>query len=87
VSRSFVYEGALETFFYKDSTGSQFGGTVHSGKDMKTRTRWDHGVLKVTTTQSGANTLETYSLAADGSMTVNVERPDHKIVALVFERK
>lgn len=87
VSRSFVYQGATETFFYSDSTGSQFGGTVHSGKDLKTKTRWDRDVLKVTTTQSGAVTLESYSLAADGSMVVSVERPDHKIIALVFERK
>src|SRR5580704_16240936 len=83
VSRSFVYEGATETFFYSDSTGSQFGGTVHTGKDMKTKTRWDHDVLKVTTTQSGAITLESYNLSADGRMVVNVERPDHKTIALV----
>ena len=87
ISRNFVYEGATETFFYNDSTGSQFGGTVHSGKELKTKTRWDHNVLKVTTTRSGAVILESYSLAADGSMMVSVERPDHKIVALVFERK
>jgi hypothetical protein len=87
VSRSFVYEGATATFFYKDSTGSQFGGTVQTGKDLKTKTRWDHDILKVTTTRSGAVTLESYSLAADGSMTVSVEGPDHKTVALVFERK
>jgi hypothetical protein len=87
VSRSFVYEGATETFFYNDSTGSQFGGTVHMGRDLKTKTRWDHDVLKVTTTQSGKVTLESYSLASDGSMLVSVERPDHKMIALVFERK
>jgi hypothetical protein len=87
VSRSFVYEGATETFFYNDSTGSQFGGTVHTGKDLKTKTRWDRDVLKVTTTLSGAMTLESYSLAADGTMAVTVERPDHTIISLVFERK
>jgi hypothetical protein len=87
VSRNFVYEGVTETFFYKDSTGSQFGGTVHTGKDLKTKTRWDRDILKVTTTRSGAVTIESYSLAADGSMTVSVETPDHKTVALVFERK
>lgn len=87
VSRRFVYEGANETVFYSDSTGSQFGGTVHTGKDMKTKTRWDRDVLKVTTTRSGAVTLESYSLGADGSMVVSVERPDHKTIALVFERK
>ena len=84
VSRSFVYAGATETFFYNDSTGSQHGATVHSGKDLKTKTKWDDDVLKVTTTQSGAVTLESYALAADGTMTVNVARPERKPITLVF---
>ena len=86
VSRSFVYAGATETFFYSDSTGSQHGGTVHSGKDLKTKTSWDDDVLKVKTTLSGAVTLENYSLAPDGSMLVNVTRPEHKPLTLVFRR-
>ncbi len=44
VSRSFVYEGATESFFYNDSTGSENGSTVHTGKDLKTKTKWDHDV-------------------------------------------
>ncbi len=87
VSRSFVYQGAAETFFYNDSTGSENDSTVHTGKDLKTKTKWDHNVLKVTTTLSGAITLESYALAADGTMTVNVERPDRKPITLVFQRQ
>jgi hypothetical protein len=87
VSRSFVYKGANETFFYNDSTGSEFGSTIHSGKDLKSKTRWDHDVLKVTTTQSGAVTVESYSLAADGAMVVNVVRPEQKPITLIFQRK
>lgn len=87
VSRSFVYEGATETFFYRDVTDSEHNATIRTGKDLKTKTRWDHDVLKVTTTQSGAVTLESYTLAADGSMLVSVERPDHKQITLVFQRK
>ena len=87
VSRSFVYEGAGEAIFYNDSTGSENNSTVHSGKDLKTKTRWDHDVLKVTTTQSGAVTLESYTLTADGRMSVSVERPDRKPVTLVFQRQ
>jgi len=87
VSRNFTYEGATETFFYRDLTDSENSATIHSGKDLKTKTRWDHDVLKVTTTQSGAVTLESYSLAADGSMLVSVIRPDRKPITLVFERK
>ena len=87
VSRSFVYEGATDTFFYRDITDAENNATIHTGKDIKSKTRWDHGVLKVTTTQSGAVTLESYTLAADGAMTVKVVRPESKPITLVFHRK
>jgi hypothetical protein len=87
VSRSFLYEGATETFFYSDSTGSENGSTIHTGKDLKTKTRWDHDVLKVTTTQSGAITAESYALAADGTMMVSVIRPERKPITLFFQRQ
>jgi uncharacterized protein YdeI (BOF family) len=87
ISRSFVYEGATETFFYRDSTGSETGDTIHTGKDIKSKTKWDHDVLKVTTTQSGAITVESYTLAADGTMMVSVVRPEHKAITLVFKRR
>ena len=87
VSRSFVYEGATENFFYRDITDAENGATIHSGKDVKSKTRWDHDVLKVTTTQSGAITTESYTLAPDGSMLVSVSRPNHSAITLVFQRK
>lgn len=88
ISRSFVYEGAAETFFYSDSTAnSRNSPTIKSGKDLKTKTKWDHDVLKVTTTLSGAVTRENYTLAADGTMQVSVERPERKPITLVFQRQ
>jgi len=88
VSRSFKYEGAGETFFYNDSTGnSEYNTTIRTSKDLKTKTSWDHDVLNVTTTQSGAITRESYSLAADGTMLVSVVRPEHNPITLVFQRK
>jgi hypothetical protein len=87
VTRSFAYEGARETYFYKDLTDAQNNATIHSGKDLKSKTKWDHDVLKVTTTQTGAVTVESYSLAADGTMLADVVRPDRKPITLVFERK
>jgi hypothetical protein len=86
VSRSFVYQGAAETFFYKDITDAEDNATIHSGKDIKSKTRWDRDVLKVTTTQYGAITAESYTLAADGSMLVSVVRPEHSPITLVFQR-
>ncbi len=87
VSRNFKYEGANETFFYRDMTDSENGATIHTGKDLKSKARWDHDALKVTTTQSGAVTVETYSLAPDGTLTATVVKPDHKSITLSFERK
>jgi hypothetical protein len=87
VSRNFVYEGAAETFFYSDVTDSAHGETFHNGKDLKSKTRWDHDVLTVTTTQSRRVTVESYTLAADGTMMVSVVRPEHKPIMLFFEHK
>jgi hypothetical protein len=87
VSRSFVYASATETFFYNDVTDSEHNATIHNGKDLKSKTSWDHDVLKVTTTQSGAVTIESYSLAPDGAMLVSVVRPERKPISLVFQRK
>jgi hypothetical protein len=87
VSRSFRYEGATDTYFYRDITDSEHNATIHTGKDLKSKTRWDRDVLKVTTTESGAVTLESYTLAADGTMMVSVVRPEHKPITLVFQRQ
>jgi hypothetical protein len=88
VTRSFVYEGADETFFYKDMTDSQNNATIHEGKDLKSKARWDHDVLKVTTTrESGAIIEESYTLAADGTLMATVIGPGHKQISLVFQRQ
>ena len=76
VSRNFTYEGATDTFFYRDITDSENSATIHTGKDLKTKTRWDHDVLKVTTTNNNPARLlcESYTLAADGTMLVSVDK-------------
>lgn len=87
ISRSFVYAGAAETYFYRDMTDAENNATIHTSKDLKSKTRWDHDVLKAITTQSGAVTVESYSLAPDGRMLVSVVRPEHKPITLVFQRQ
>jgi len=87
VSRNFVYEGATETFFYRDLTDAENNATIHTGKDIKSNTKWDRDVLKVTTKQSGAITVESYSLSGDDTMLVSVVRPEHGPITLVFQRK
>jgi hypothetical protein len=86
VARSFVYEGATETFFYSDVTDGEHNATNHSGKDLKSKTSWDHDVLRVTTTRSGEVTIEGYSFAPDGAMLVSVIRPERKPISLVFRK-
>jgi hypothetical protein len=87
ISRNFVYAGAGETYFYRDMTDAQNNATIHTGKDLKSKTRWDHDVLKAIITESGAVTVESYSLAPDGSMMVSVARPEHTPITLVFRRQ
>ncbi len=87
VSRSFVYAGAAETFFYRDVTDSEHGDTFHDGKDLKSRTNWDHDVLKVTTTRSGVVTVESYTLADDGTLMDTVVSPGHAPITLLFQRR
>ena len=87
VARNFVYEGATETFFYSDITDAQNDATIHSGKDIKSKTSWDHDVLKVTTTRFGAITVERYSLAPDGTMMVSVVRRDQKPITLILQHQ
>jgi hypothetical protein len=85
VERNFKYTGAGETYFYSDITDANGGATIRSG-DLKSKTRWDHDILKVTTTQGGAITVESYNLAADGTLMVNVVRPGRKPIELAFQR-
>jgi hypothetical protein len=80
-------KAATETFFYKDITDAENNATIHTGKDIKSKTRWDHDLLKVTTTQSGAITTETYSLTGDGAMRVSVVKPGRNAITLMFQRK
>ena len=86
VERHFKYEGATDTYFYSDLTDANSGATIHTGKDIKSKTRWDHDVLKVTTTVDGVVTVESYALAADGGMRVNVARAGRKPIELAFQR-
>jgi hypothetical protein len=87
VERSFKYEGATENYFYRDVTDAENNATIKTGKDLKSKTKWDRDALKVTTTESGAVTVETYTLAADGAMVASVVRPGHGTITLVFQRQ
>ena len=86
VTRNFVYEGAADTFFYHDVVDTENKATIHTGKDLKSKTKWDHDVLKVTTTQPGSVNVESYSLATDDTMMVSVVSRDRKPFTLFFQK-
>jgi hypothetical protein len=87
ISRDFQYEGVARTYFYKDSLGNEENSTIHASPDLKTKTKWEHDVLTVTTTQPGSVTVETYRLAPDGSMTVDVSTSGRQPITLHFKRQ
>jgi hypothetical protein len=87
VSRNFVYDGPDQTYFYRYMTDGPKNATIHVDKDLKSKVRWDHEVLEVTTTHSGAITEESYTLEADGTLVVRVLRPGRKPIHLFFERE
>jgi hypothetical protein len=87
VARNFTYDGAAETFFYNFTTDGRENSTIRNGKDFKSQARWEGDVLKVTTTQAGVTTLERYSLAADGTLMLKVELPEHRPITLVLAQK
>jgi len=86
VERNFAYEGAAQTYFYRDITDAENSATIHTGKDIKSKTKWDHDVLKVTTTQFRTVTVESYSLAP-GGMIATVVTADRKPITLFFQRQ
>jgi hypothetical protein len=61
--------------------------TIKDGKDFKSKAKWERNVLRVTTTRGGVTTVERFSLAEDGTLLLNVDQPEHKPIALVFQRK
>jgi hypothetical protein len=87
VQRNFAYEGASETYFYKDMSDSRNGASVRSAKDLKSKAKWEHDSLKVVTMQDGKTTTETYTLLPDGTMLATVAKPDGTSFRLYFQRQ
>ncbi len=87
VTRSFNYDGENRSFEYSFTTDGRENSSIHQGKTFKSKAKWEGDVLRVTTTENGATTVERYSLAPDGSLMLVVERPEHRPVTLFFQRQ
>jgi hypothetical protein len=87
ISRTFNYDGAAQSFNYSFSTDGAENSTIKNGKTFKSKATWEGDVLKVKTTDNGVTTIERFRLGPDNTLTVVVDRSDHKPVTLVFERR
>ncbi len=77
VSRTFSYDGALGPISFNFSMDGSENG----------KAKWDGDVLQVTTTEDKIPTVERYSLAPDGALTLAVTRPSHPAITLIFLRQ
>ncbi len=87
VSRTFNFSGDFGTASYTFSDDGSENSTIHEGKTIKSKAKWQGDVLQVTTTQDGATTVERYTLQPDGTLRLTVERPDHGVLMLAFQRQ
>lgn len=87
ISRNFTYDGAKQSTDYSFTTDGHENSTIRNGKNFRSKAQWDEGVLKVTTTLDNSTTVERYSLQADGTMRLVVEKPDRRPITLVLQRQ
>ena len=87
ISRTFAFQGPQGTSSYTLSLDGGENSTIHDGKIVRSKARWEGNVLKVTTTVDGVPSVERYTLEADGRLLGIVERPDHQTMTLTFVRQ
>jgi hypothetical protein len=87
VTRNFNYDGANQSFEYSFTTDGRENSSIHQGKSFKSKAKWEADVLRVTTIENGATTVERFSLSPDGSLMLVVDRPEHRPVTLFFQRQ
>ena len=87
ISRNFNYDGAAQSFNYSFSTDGAENSTIRNGKAFKSKASWEGDALRVKTTDNGITTIERFRLGPDNTLSLSVDRTDHKPVTLVFERR
>lgn len=87
IARTFNYDNAKGGFDYSFTTDGEENSTIRKGESFKSKAKWDGDNLKVTTTRDGLTTIEHFSLAADGTLILMLDRPNHSAETLVFQRK
>ncbi|MGA2134266.1 MAG: hypothetical protein ABSH50_18385 [Bryobacteraceae bacterium] len=87
VSRTFDIQGAGGVTSYTVGIDGGEGSTIHDGKTVKYKARWDGSTLVVTTTVDKIPAVERYSLAPDGLLAASVSNPGGPPMTLVFRRE
>ncbi|HTQ55665.1 MAG TPA: hypothetical protein VMI94_14450 [Bryobacteraceae bacterium] len=87
VSRTFDLPGAGGAMEYTFGIDGPSGSTIHNGKEVKSKARWEGHALVVTTTEDRIPTVERFRMGADGMLILTVTRPDRPPMTLVFERR
>ena len=86
VERSFDLEDANRSVTTTFATDARAKASIKQ-PGFKSKAKWDHDVLKVTTLNDGVTTVERYSLLGDGSMTLQIERTGRPSETLYFQRQ
>ena len=87
ISREFTFDGGNETYMENFTLDGREGSTIRNGKTFKTKAKWEHDNLMVTTDQDGVQSVEHYWLGPDGSLHLTVETPGHPPMQLEFRRQ
>jgi len=87
VSRTFDLKGTGGTVAYTFGIDGREDSTIHNGKAIKYKAKWEGNVLKVTTTEDGFPTVEQFSLSPEGMLILAVDRPEQPPMTLVFRRQ
>jgi hypothetical protein len=87
VQRTFDLAGAGGTVTYTFGIDGGESSTIHDGKSIKYKAKWDGNVLKVTTTENGIPTIERFSLSPEGMLILAVERSGQPPMTLLFRRQ
>ena len=86
VIRDFTFRGKAHNFRYHDIADGPMNSTLRAPQQT-THLRWEHTALRLQTIRDGEETVDTFSLAPDGTMTDIVESPGRAPVALMFHRQ
>ena len=87
VSRTFNFTGDFGTASYSFSDDGSENSTIHEGKTIKSKAKWQGDVLQVTTARDGVTTTERFSLQPDGTLRLTVEGADRGVLTLAFRRQ